>query len=215
MSMDGIGRSAARPVALVSMPTLSGRFPSFQLGLLKPFLEKQGFSAQSFSLFMYFGTHGVWRMNETLAEVWPSLIGEWIWTKAAFDDHEEDLDYFEAFERNFRTICDLAGCTVDDLRRLRDDAAPRFIDFCVESVDWSRFGLIGFTVVFQQLMASVAMARALKKKYPNLPIIMGGASLEDDIADEVMKGWSRQGLSDEELLGRGMQLAEGLYDSLR
>jgi hypothetical protein len=33
--------------------------------------------------------------------------------------------------------------------------------------------------------------------------------------DEVMKGWSRQGLSDEELLGRGMQLAEGLYDSLR
>ena len=34
---------STKPIALVSMPTLSGRFPSFQLGLLKPFLEKHGF----------------------------------------------------------------------------------------------------------------------------------------------------------------------------
>ena len=33
--------------------------------------------------------------------------------------------------------------------------------------------------------------------------------------DEVMKGWAREGLSDEELLKRGIQLAEGLYKSLR
>jgi hypothetical protein len=29
-----------------------------------------------------------------------------------------------------------------------------------------------------------------------------------------MKGWSQQGLSDQELLKRGMQLAEGLFKSL-
>jgi hypothetical protein len=33
--------------------------------------------------------------------------------------------------------------------------------------------------------------------------------------DEVMKGWAQLDLSDEELLKRGMQLAEGLYKSLR
>jgi hypothetical protein len=33
--------------------------------------------------------------------------------------------------------------------------------------------------------------------------------------DEVMKGWAQLGLGDEELLKRGMQLAEGLYKSLR
>ena len=32
--------------------------------------------------------------------------------------------------------------------------------------------------------------------------------------DEVMKGWGREGLSDQELLKRGMQLADGLYKSL-
>jgi ribosomal peptide maturation radical SAM protein 1 len=177
----------AKPIALVSMPTLSGRFPSFQLGLLKPFLEQEGFSVQPFSLFMYFGTHVGWQMNETLAEVWPSLVGEWIWTKAAFGERDEDEEYFEAFAHNFRTVCRLADCSLRDLRRIRDDAAPRFIDFCVNSIEWSRFGLVGFSLVFQQLLASLALARALKQRHPSLPVIFGGASLEDDIAEELVR----------------------------
>ena len=32
--------------------------------------------------------------------------------------------------------------------------------------------------------------------------------------DEIMKGWARQKFSDQELLKRGMQLAEGLYHSM-
>ncbi len=32
--------------------------------------------------------------------------------------------------------------------------------------------------------------------------------------DEVLKGWARQGVSDQDLLNRGMQLIEGLYHSL-
>jgi len=170
------------------MPSLSGRFPSFQLGLLKPFLERHGFSVTPFSLFMYFGTHVGWRMNEVLAEVWPSLVGEWIWTKAAFGENNQEDDYFEVFEHNFRSICRLADCSLGDLRRIRDDAAPKFIDFCLDSVDRSRFGLVGFSLVFQQLLASLALARALKARHPSLPIIFGGAALEDDIADQVMRG---------------------------
>jgi hypothetical protein len=149
-----------KPVALVSMPTLSGRFPSFQLALLKPTLERAGIPVQPFSLFMYFGAHVGWRINEAIADVWPSMVGEWIWTRAAFGDEvDSDRDeYFEGYARIFRAICDRAGCTIDDIRRLRREQAPSFIDFCVESIDWSRFGLIGFSVVFQQLLASLALA---------------------------------------------------------
>ena len=32
--------------------------------------------------------------------------------------------------------------------------------------------------------------------------------------DEVLKGWARQGLSDQDLLDRGIQLMEGLYHSI-
>jgi ribosomal peptide maturation radical SAM protein 1 len=178
-----------KPVALVSMPTLSGRFPSFQLALLKPTLERAGIPTQTFSLFMYFGTHIGWRINEAIADVWPSMVGEWIWTNAAFGDEvQSDRDeYFQSYARVFRAICDRAECTIDDIRRIRSEATVSFIDFCVNSIDWSRFGLIGFSVVFQQLLSSVALAKALKKRYPNIPIIMGGAGFEDDIADEIMR----------------------------
>jgi ribosomal peptide maturation radical SAM protein 1 len=178
----------SKPVALISMPTLSARFPSFQLGLLKPTLEKHGIPVQTFSLFMYFGTHIGWRINETISDVYPCMVGEWIWTKAAFGDFADDEEYLRIYEESLRGICRRAGCTIDDLRRIREQAAPAFIDFCVESIDWSRFGLIGLSVVFQQTIASIALARALKERYPSIPIIMGGASFEDDIAEEIMRG---------------------------
>lgn len=181
--------AAVKPVALVSMPTLSARFPSFQLALLKPTLERAGIPAQPFSMFMYFGTHIGWEINEAIADVWPSMVGEWIWSKAAFGNMKtNDAEYFKTYEHVFDAICKRARCTTRDLTQIRDEAAPEFIEFCVKSVDWGRFGLIGFSIVFQQLLASLALAGALKKRYPEIPIILGGASLEDDIADEIMRG---------------------------
>src|SRR5262249_41898094 len=158
------------------MPTLSARFPSFQLGLLKPTLERAGVPAQNFSLFLYFGTHVGWRLHEALAEVWPSMVGEWIWAREAFGDFAADDTYFARYVSNFRTICDLGGCTVADVKRVRDKVTREFLDFCVESIDWSRFGLVGFTILFQQQLASIALARALKRRYPKLPIIFGGGT---------------------------------------
>ncbi|HET9181767.1 MAG TPA: RiPP maturation radical SAM C-methyltransferase [Candidatus Angelobacter sp.] len=180
----------AKPVALISMPSLSAGIPSIQLALLKPVLEQAGIPAQTFSMFMYLGDQIGWRLSESLAEVWPNLLGEWVWSKSAFaDETNEDVDeYFQAHHESLAGMCRNAGCTPEDLRRMRDEGAPEFIDFCLQSTDWSRFGLIGFTVVYQQLLASLALARALKKRYPHIPIIMGGGSMEDDIAGEIMKG---------------------------
>jgi ribosomal peptide maturation radical SAM protein 1 len=179
-----------KPVALVSMPSQSGGIPSIQLALLKPTLERAGIPAQSFSLYMYLGTHIGWPLSETLAEVWPSLVGEWIWSKAAFgDEANPDVEeYLITYHETFAATCKAAGCTLEDLRHLRNHGAQSFIDFCVESTDWGRFGLIGFTVVYQQMLSSMALARALKKKYPQVPVVMGGGAMEDDIADEIMKG---------------------------
>jgi hypothetical protein len=61
------------------------------------------------------------------------------------------------------------------------------------------------------------------KKIPVMAEIVHDADLFDEKfgrkegfgIDEVMKGWAQLGLGDEELLKRGMQLAEGLYKSLR
>src|SRR5687767_11285028 len=106
-------RTLSRPVALVSMPSLSARFPSFQIALLKSTLGQASIKAQSFSLFMYFGTFIGWRLNEALSEVWPCLVGEWIWSRAAFGraNPAKDGEYFRRYEAVFDSICRQADCS--------------------------------------------------------------------------------------------------------
>ncbi|MBI3181282.1 MAG: RiPP maturation radical SAM protein 1 [Myxococcales bacterium] len=177
-----------KPVALVSMPTLSARFPSFQLALLQPALEREGIEVKPFSLFLYFGAHVGWELNETISNVYPSMVGEWVWSKATFGDFADPRGYRSLYREELEEICALAGCTFADLLRVREELTFSFLDRMLEAVDWSRFELIGFSVCFQQMLASLAMARWLKKKHPDIPIVFGGATFEDDIAHEVLRG---------------------------
>ena len=181
-------KPAGKPVALVSMPTMATRFPSFQLAHLGPVLVEAGFAVRPLSLFLDFAAQVGVRLNDALAEVYPCMAGEWIWSRAAFGDDSPDDDgpYLERYAGSFRAICAGAGATLDDLRRVRDVETARFLDRVVDEVDWPSFGLVGLTVTFQQLVASLALAKAIKRRYPELPVILGGAAFEDDIAAEVM-----------------------------
>ncbi len=86
-----------KAVALVSMPTLSGKFPSFQLALLKPTLERAGYTVGPHSLFLRFGDLIGWALNDVLATVFPCMVGEWIWSQAAFGDFTDDEEYLDRF----------------------------------------------------------------------------------------------------------------------
>jgi len=176
-----------KPIALVSMPTLAAHFPSFQLALLKPTLEKAGFQVDTHSLFLRFGEHIGWALNDQLANVYPSMVGEWIWSKAAFGDFAQEQDYVRRFDENLKLISRQSGATRKQLLEVRRQKVFSFLDWAMESIDWSAYSAVGFTVVFQQMVASLALARRLKEKFPKLPIVFGGATFEDDIASQIVK----------------------------
>ncbi|MCA1692452.1 MAG: RiPP maturation radical SAM C-methyltransferase [Actinobacteria bacterium] len=178
---------ADKPVALVSMPTMAAYVPSFQLALLQPTLERAGIEVDPLSLFVHFGRQTGWEINDVLATVFPCMAGEWIWVKAAFGDFADDAPYLDRYASSFEQICRAAGCTLEDIRRVRDHHAPAFVDWAVREIDWAAYGLVGFTVVFQQMVASLALAKAIKRAHPQLPIIFGGATFEDDIASEILR----------------------------
>jgi hypothetical protein len=82
------------------------------------------------------------------------------------------------------------------------------------------FGHSGDDCTFETLVKAFAIR---DKSVGVIAQIVHDADLFDDKfgrkegfgVDEVMKGWARQGLSDRELLDRGMQLAEGLFQAAR
>ncbi len=175
-------------IALISMPTLGSNIPSFQLALLKPTLEAAGIDVQTFSLFMYFARHIGFKLNDILSDARPCIVSEWLWAKAAFGDFNDEREYIDKYRDQLDDICRLADCTIDELVAVRNEKTLSFLDFLMDTVDWERFRLIGFSVVFQQMNASIALARRLKETFPHIPIIFGGAVFEDDIAEGIMQG---------------------------
>src|SRR5205823_1478657 len=53
-----------------------------------------------------------------------------------------------------------------------------YLEDCLRQHDWGNYRIVGFTSVFQQHMASLALAKRLKARFPHLNILFGGANCE-------------------------------------
>jgi ribosomal peptide maturation radical SAM protein 1 len=59
----------------------------------------------------------------------------------------------------------------------------------VKSYNWKQYKIIGFSVCFHQLFASLAAARAVKKRYPQVPIVFGGSSCSAEAGKSLLKNF--------------------------
>ncbi len=58
-----------------------------------------------------------------------------------------------------------------------------------KATDWSIYSLVGFTVNFQQLFASLLLAQWLKRDYPQILIALGGVITSGDVGKWVLKNF--------------------------
>ena len=177
------------PVALVSMPFVSARSPSIQLGLLKPLAESHGFPVETFHLNLELADQIGDERYELLCQFRGPLIGDWLFSVAAFGTDAPDPDGALLEELGADLPSGLVAVDGDRgwLRKLRDDLIPLYLDRMVELVDWSRFSVVGFTSTFQQNAASFALASAVKRRWPHVTTLFGGANFEGDMGRELVR----------------------------
>ncbi|MHA1529690.1 MAG: RiPP maturation radical SAM C-methyltransferase [Alphaproteobacteria bacterium] len=167
-------------MALVTMPFVSIWRPSLQIGLLSAIARSKGFSAETFHLNLEFAAAIGGALYQTLCPQRTWLLGDWLFSAAAFRAAAPDPEH-----RILETAHE--GFDTDQLRRLRDDAVPAYLDHMVSITDWDRFDVVGFTSTFQQNVASFALARRLKETYPNLCTLFGGANFDDAMGRELVR----------------------------
>ena len=165
-------------VALVVMPFAAADRPSLAVGLLKASLQEAGISCDvkhfNLTLHRLLGAEPYRALSHDSPMT--ALAGEWVFSQLLYGD---ELSDWESYRRE--VLDDPIWRTGDDHRRaIRDalDLAPTFLRVAFESTDWSRYDLVGFTSTFEQTMASLCLAREIRRRHPEIHLAMGGANFE-------------------------------------
>ncbi|MCP4549340.1 MAG: RiPP maturation radical SAM protein 1 [bacterium] len=200
LEQDIVQTEAATPrpkVALVFMPFAMRDTPSIQLGLLSELARNVGYHADCFHLNLELaarlpeGTYEAFWTHENFFAFGEHMTGEWLFSVAAFGDAVDgnDAAYFEAFPRVVGMAKDRDNASAH-LSSLRHELLPRFIEDCVDLVPWSEYDVVGFSSSYQQNVASIALARRIKKRWPRIKIAFGGPNLAGEMGPEYARAFS-------------------------
>ncbi|HEY8148784.1 MAG TPA: RiPP maturation radical SAM C-methyltransferase [Vicinamibacteria bacterium] len=182
-------------ILLVCMPFGPAFSPSIGLSLLKAGLATHGMSARVRYFSIRFAELVGHRFYHRLAaEGEPTiedLAGEWVFSNALFDAPAAG-EYVDDILRRRVTWTTNEGdppaspALIDQLLRARERVAP-FLSWCLDEVLRARPKLVGFTSVFQQHVASLALARQIKRAIPEAFIVFGGANCEGVMGAETVR----------------------------
>jgi ribosomal peptide maturation radical SAM protein 1 len=195
-------------VALVNMPFASTRYPSIQLGLLQAILTDRGIPTVTHYLNLNFAARIGWMLYENLTEGQAYGIGDWIFSRAAFGN---DAPPLVPGRELFASALGLTDAQHVLLTELREREAPKFIDHCLATVPWEDYDVVGFGSVFAQNCAALALARRIKKTYPRIFTIFGGANFEGEMGEEYLRVFP---WIDYAVIGEGDEALPALLDRL-
>jgi ribosomal peptide maturation radical SAM protein 1 len=176
--------------ALAFLPFGAAHVPSIQLGLLKAIGERAGHRVDTFHFTIELAArigHDSYRL---LSQHRGHLLGEWLFSVAAFgsDVVGRDEEFFKSFPDEERWAVRHWGST-RFLSQLRHETLPAFISEVTETIEWLRYDFIGFSSCFQQNVASLALARAIKARTPTAMLCFGGANVEGAMGHELIRAF--------------------------
>jgi len=201
-------------IALVNMPWAAAVRPSIQCGLLKAILTRHGHTVDVHYLNAEMAAEMGAETYNTLVEKRRNdlLLGEWLFSVAAFgDDAPRDLEAFRTDVRNLDQACKEIGFDLEVLGNLRSTIIPKLVDYWADHIDWSDYTTVGFTSTFEQTVGSLALAKRIKAKHPEIKMIFGGANFDGEMGGELV---SRFEQIDYAVVGEGDKAIVGLVDAI-
>ena len=171
-TINTVSKHSPKKINLISMPWPLFNRPSIQLGTLKAYLENRA----------------AWLTIDTehpyleIASILGTTLYHWIsqnpWVSESLYApmiFPEQRDSSEALAKKYKGK---AGSEIKEsfnFTVIHEQLLKQLEDW-ISSCDWSQYGFVGFSVCFNQLLASLAAAALIKKKHPHIIIVFGGSS---------------------------------------
>jgi len=168
---------------LVSAPWPIFNRPSIQLGTLKAYLHKQ------FPDIEIINDHFYLKIAESIGYTDYQTISKRTWLAETVYGALLYPKRKDAIERVFygEAAKNPAGRKLDFntlLKKIRKVSIA-----LIEERDWGRFGLAGFSISLCQLTASLYIIRQIKRRYPDLPIVVGGSMVSGVTGPGLIKSY--------------------------
>lgn len=172
-------------VALVAMPWQIFNRPSIQLATLKAYLRKNAdfIKVETFHPYLEVAHElGGDTYHWISQNVW---VGEALYAAILFQEQRGVAQ--KLVEKAIRKAGNKIRFDFNDVVLALQD----HLDRRISNQDWQDFDLIGFSVCFNQLLSSLAAAKAVKENYPDLPIVFGGSTCAPATGSSLLENFSQ------------------------
>jgi len=205
-------------VLIINAPWSNLNSPSIQLSILKPIARQAGFECQVLYANLLFAKY-VEPALYSKFQGDLSFVGEWLFSGHVFRRNSRSKTYSdlpnyyiaqyagnriqasseprrfggphqkegkkkplleEKLGKNFRNV----------IEKLKDKAIPAYLRR-MEKIfeDYAEARIVGFTSTFNQNLPSLALAKALKKRFEDKVVVLGGANCEDAMGPALMRAF--------------------------
>jgi len=174
-------------VLLVNMPFSSTKYPSPALGILKPLVQASGTPCDVAYMNVFFQAFcGQPQIYEGIADF--ILIGESVFGAELFGEQwaASQRGQLKGYDAPFLPRGNIRKAVRKSLLKLRSMAGS-YLDQCLKILRIEDYGIIGFTSVYSQQAASLALARRIKKQWPEKVIVFGGANCQQEMGHALLR----------------------------
>lgn len=178
-------------VSLVNMPFADLRMPSIALAQLKSVVEKKLGSRVAIDthyLSHDFGESLGFQIYNFFAAGNASNIsgfGDWYFRQSAFPGLEDNTEGF--FQRYKYRFGEARIKTYFELLKPQRDQLDAYLDSLIDKYGLADSDVAGMTSMFMQNVPSIALARRLKLRKPDMITVMGGANCESPMGEELVR----------------------------
>ncbi len=171
-------------IGLASMPWSIVNRPSIQLAALKAYLDRNSdYQTDLFHPYLQVAANiGAEHYHYLALNSW---AGEALYAPLLFPGQyaaAEKLFYKECKKNPVLQNLNFQACL---------NALQQSLDQWIDSSDFTKYSLFGFSICFNQLLSTLTAAKRLKEVQPNLPIVIGGSGCVGEIGSSLLKNFDQ------------------------
>jgi len=176
-------------VLLIVMPFAGVERPQLGVSTLKTKLQEEGIPCHVLYLNIAFAEAVDYDTYKWISDNYSFEVfaGEWLFATSLFSDKEINYDAY--IHNILAPRTDFTPALIQLLLRMAQIVEP-FLEHCIRTIPWYRYSIVGFTSTFEQNLASLALAKRIKRKYPDKVVVMGGGNCAGPMGLQLHKNFS-------------------------